>query len=704
MRESIKVLCAGVLLFAVPAAAVVWFDDAPGPVYPILRFACPILAILAIAIFLKLHFRADEVPDFLHRQMGSYFNRGGLCFNLQAIEEDGICVLAVFFQNQRDAPCQGRIAIRPARGFFLGRANIDTIAVDIACEPAAFGIAKIPLAVPAQLRGKWQPFEVGASVEFPQGAGKLLRFRDGVALRSNSQFGNPFGTTLTVVGALTGQIVLASPATIKLQLPNNVVEHSMSDHVILLSIPGLRLQDVAHMPNLARLTGGGDGTAIVPSFPCVTWPVQANMLTGKLPAEHGVVANGFYWRDTGKWRCGPPGTTKSSSRRSGTACTSATAGSLRPSGFRCSARAAGPTTSACRLRCTIPTAANRCGVIPSRWNCTAELRDALGHFPLKHFWGPLANISPRPGSPIRPLRDAAASARTSSTSTCPTSTTRRRRPAPTAPRRWQAVKELDDVIGRLDRAGRAAAYQGHNLMWLVASEYTITPVDHVSYPNRVLREAGLLQPLSDEGAGELIDFGNTPAWALVDHQLSHVFVKDRDDETIDRVVELFRGHAGDCRSARCAERGRNTPSTTSAPAMSCSSQRPIAGRHITIGSTTPRRRQFARTVDIHNKPGYDPVELHFDMATKSIPLDADAGEGLARRPAHHRRPTRHPPQQPAGHVRRTGAGGYGCVRPGFEAVWGLAKLRAHECQPGDIRRCLPRLSCWWWVRLACMRR
>ena len=71
----------------------------------------------------------------------------------------------------------------------------------------------------------------------------------------------------------------------------------MSDHVILLSVPGLRGQDVAAMPKLSRLTSGGDRTTLVPSFPCVTWPVQANMLTGRLPAEHGVIANGFYWRD-----------------------------------------------------------------------------------------------------------------------------------------------------------------------------------------------------------------------------------------------------------------------------------------------------------------------------------------------------------------------------------------------------------------------
>ena len=40
-----------------------------------------------------------------------------------------------------------------------------------------------------------------------------------------------------------------------------------------------------------------------------------------------------------------------------------------------------------------------------------------------------------------------------------------------------------------------------------------------------------------------------------------------------------------------------------------------------------RAPDFARTVDIHRKPGYDPVELFFDPATKSVPLDASRVRG-----------------------------------------------------------------------------
>ena len=51
------------------------------------------------------------------------------------------------------------------------------------------------------------------------------------------------------------------------------------------------------MPNLQALVSNGSQQRLTTSFPGVTWPAQASMLTGKLPSEHGVIANGFYWRD-----------------------------------------------------------------------------------------------------------------------------------------------------------------------------------------------------------------------------------------------------------------------------------------------------------------------------------------------------------------------------------------------------------------------
>ena len=64
-----------------------------------------------------------------------------------------------------------------------------------------------------------------------------------------------------------------------------------------------------------------------------------------------------------------------------------------------------------------------------------------------------------------------------------------------------------------------------DLLWIAAGEYAITPVEHVSYPNRILREAGLLA-VRETDEGELLDFERSRAFAMVDHQFSHVFVAD----------------------------------------------------------------------------------------------------------------------------------------------------------------------------------
>jgi hypothetical protein len=201
---------------------------------------------------------------------------------------------------------------------------------------------------------------------------------------------------------------------------------------------------------------------------------------------------------------------------------------------------------------------------------------------------------------------------------------------PDSPAAGAAVKELDDAIGKLAE-GAAAAYQGARVVWLAASEYVITPVDHVTYPNRVLREAGLLR-VKDDGSGELIDFAASPAWALVDHQFSHVFVHDRDAATIGRVVDLFDDHPGIAEVLAGDRRDKVALDHERAGDVVLVST-PNSWQAYYYWLDDARAPKFARTVDIHNKPGYDPVELHFDFANKSIPLNAALIKGSHGAPA-----------------------------------------------------------------------
>jgi hypothetical protein len=409
----------------------------------------------------------------------------------------------------------------------------------------------------------------------------------------------------------------------------------MPDFVVLLSIPGLREKDVDLMPNLGRLTADGDRAALVPSFPCVTCPVQVNMTTGKLPSEHGVVANGFYWGEKHQvemWTAWND-VIKSPQiwdilHQHDSEITSAVWFPLLSKG--CGAD----------FICTPAPIHNPDGS-ESLWCYTqpremyGELRDRLGHFPLQHFWGPLANIK----STAWIIDSAVWAAREHRPNFfyiyLPHLDYAAQKHGPDSPQATKSLGELDDALGRLI-AGFANAYGGaadeqRTPLYLVCSEYVITPVEHVIYPNRILREAGLLA-LRDEDGLEQLDFAASRAWALVDHQLAHVFVKDGDPATIAAVKDLFDGRAGIDEVLAGAGRERYSLSHERAGDVVLIST-PNSWQAYYWWSDDSRAPKYARTVDIHRKPGYDPVEMHFDPATKGIPLDASLVKGSHGAPA-----------------------------------------------------------------------
>jgi hypothetical protein len=224
MGESTKSVCAVLMVVGIIATLIAWIADRPDATTWAFRIGAPIAALLALGLILKLHLRPDLEPDYLRPLTGTYFNRDGFCFAFVVTAVDGIAYMNAYFQTQYDKPCVGRIALRPARGFFLTRANIDAITFEIECPPSGFGVTRTAIPLPAEVQGKRQSFEVGASVRYPEGKGRRIRFHDGVFLRSNTNFGNSFGTAVTIAGAATGSIVLSRPATVTVALPASVAE------------------------------------------------------------------------------------------------------------------------------------------------------------------------------------------------------------------------------------------------------------------------------------------------------------------------------------------------------------------------------------------------------------------------------------------------------------------------------------------------
>ena len=224
LRESVKSVLALVVVIGFVVGLISWSADRPDGETWAYRVAGPAVAAAALAALLAVHFKRDRAPDLLRGVAGQYFDRAGFCFALSTDVREGRFVLQVHFQNQFERPCLGRVALRPAVGFFLGRAKIESVGCDVECGPGAFGVATLPLAVAAAAQGTRQKFEVGAAVEYPAGRGRRLRFGEGVPLSHNSRFSGPFNTALTLAGAAAGMIVLSHPASAMLDLPAGVEE------------------------------------------------------------------------------------------------------------------------------------------------------------------------------------------------------------------------------------------------------------------------------------------------------------------------------------------------------------------------------------------------------------------------------------------------------------------------------------------------
>ena len=184
-----------------------------------------------------------------------------------------------------------------------------------------------------------------------------------------------------------------------------------------------------------------------------------------------------------------------------------------------------------------------------------ELRDRLGHFPLQHFWGPAANIRSSQWIADSAVIAAGRWKPDFFYIYLPHLDYAAQRTGPDSPEAAAAVADLDQLLGGL-AAGMGQAYD-EEPFWLVAGEYAITPVDNVCFPNRVLRRAGLLT-IRDEADGERLDCAASRAWAMVDHQFSHVFLRDGDGDAdaTARVVEAFRHEPGIAEVLVGAQRGR----------------------------------------------------------------------------------------------------------------------------------------------------
>jgi len=245
-----------------------------------------------------------------------------------------------------------------------------------------------------------------------------------------------------------------------------------------------------------------------------------------------------------------------------------------------------------------------------------EIKQDLGEFPFPTFWGPAAGLPSPQGPPEAASRWIAESAKWIEAKHHPTLSLiylphldyNLQRLSPSHPAIPEDLKAIDQIVGDL-----IDFFARQSVQVLILSEYGITEVDRPIHLNRLFREKGWLV-IKDELGREMLDCGASKVFAVADHQVAHVYLNDRALEKQARqILEAQPGISQVLRRSDQAALGIDHSRSGDLIAVAS------ANSWFTYYYWMDDRLapDFARCVDIHRKPGYDPVELFLDPSLKA---------------------------------------------------------------------------------------
>lgn len=410
--------------------------------------------------------------------------------------------------------------------------------------------------------------------------------------------------------------------------------------VAVLNIVGLTRGLIGeHTPRLKAFFGKNPNAVVEPAFPAVTCTAQANYLTGQTATHHGIVANGWYDRSLSEvhfW--------KQSNRLVESPKLFESLKSTHPN-FTCAkvfwwynmySKADWSITP----RPMYPADGRKFFDVYT-WPSTlgADIKRDLGPFPFATFWGPAAGRKSPQGNPDAASRWIAGSARWIEERHSPTlnlvylphldynlqrfGPTRlgdsHRAPLPEIVPDLQAI---DTLFGELQDF-----FAARDVQVAVVSEYGITPCATPIHLNREFRKRGWIT-LREELGLELLDTGNSKAFAVADHQIAHIYVNDPSVlNDVRTVTQAVPGVAEVLGSDTKHARGMDHRRAGDLVAVS----REDAWFTYYYWHDDSRAPDFARTVDIHRKPGYDPVELFTRPDWSPLALKARIAQRLLQK-------------------------------------------------------------------------
>jgi predicted AlkP superfamily pyrophosphatase or phosphodiesterase len=365
-----------------------------------------------------------------------------------------------------------------------------------------------------------------------------------------------------------------------------------------------------HTPHINAFANRGNLKSFKPSFPGVTCTAQSDFLTGKNASEHGVVANGWYNRDYSEvhfWK-----------QSNHLVKQPKIWGELRAQdpGFTCAKmfwwyNMYSTADYSVTPRPMYPADGRKCFDVYSHpMGMKEEMKKDLGEFPFHTFWGPKAGIESS--------KWIAASAKWIEEKEHPTLNFiylphldyNLQRLGPKDPAISIDVSAIDTLVGDL-----ITFFEDKSIQVVLLSEYGITTVDKPIHINRTFRKRGWITIKTELGL-EQLDYGASEAFAVADHQVAHVYVKNK--ELINEVKQTLESLEGVDRVLD--EEGKaefGIQHERSGDLIAIADAKSWFTYYYWLDDAVAP--DFARCVDIHRKPGYDPVELFIDPAIR-LPL------------------------------------------------------------------------------------
>jgi len=359
--------------------------------------------------------------------------------------------------------------------------------------------------------------------------------------------------------------------------------------------------------------------AVETVFPALTCTVQASFRTASAPASHGMVSNGVYLRQLARpmfWE--QPANLVAGKR---------IWHDLRACGGKVAMlfwqQSMGEEADI--VLTPAPIHKHHGGMIMDCSDRPAGLYDRLCRqigkpFNLRHYWGPMAR--PAVGNWIIDATLAVLREESLAPDLCltylPTLDYDLQRHDPTGPRARAALNVLERQLARLLNAAREMGYEV-----LVFGDYAIRPVTGAVFPNRALAEAGLFKTRS---VRDMLypDLPGSRAFAMVDHQIAHVYVADRGDiEPTRDALSRLPGVEELMDRPRRRDFGIDHANSGELVAVAA------ADRWFAYPWWHEKRQapDYAGHVDIHNKPGYDPCELRWGWPPGSVSRDTSRIRG-----------------------------------------------------------------------------